>query len=314
MSDTPLLRIGTRGSPLALAQAHEVRDLLKAAHDDLVPEGAIEIVIIQTTGDMVLDKPLSEVGGKGLFTKEIDEAQLDNRVDIAVHSMKDVPTWLPDGLILSAVLPREDVRDVFISPKAASLGDLPAGAVVGTSSLRRQAQILAKYPHLKVEIFRGNVQTRLRKLGEGVADATLLAKAGLNRLGMADVATAVLDIDDLLPAVAQGAVGITCRAEDSVTQARLVPLHDQTSADRITAERALLEVLDGSCRTPIAALAEIESDGQMFLRGLVARPDGSEVLETSRRGPISQAYDMGADAGRELKDRAGPDFFVAPQD
>ncbi|GAB6052258.1 hydroxymethylbilane synthase [Magnetospira thiophila] len=312
MSDTPLLRIGTRGSPLALAQAHEVRDLLRAAHADLDPDGAIEIVIIQTTGDMVLDRALSEVGGKGLFTKEIDEAQLDGRVDIAVHSMKDVPTWLPDGLLLSAVLRREDVRDVFISPQAKSLAELSAGAVVGTSSLRRQAQILARYPHLKVAVFRGNVQTRLRKLNEGEADATLLALAGLNRLGLADVATAILETDDLLPAVAQGAVGITCRADDPVTAARLIPLHHVETAERITAERALLEVLDGSCRTPIAALAEIEADGQMLLRGLVARPDGSEILETSRRGPVTQAHRLGVEAGEELKQRAGPDFFSAP--
>ncbi len=308
MSKTKSLKIGTRGSPLALAQAHEVRDLLKSAHPALAEDGAIEIVIIQTTGDMVLDRPLSELGGKGLFTKEIDEAQLDRRVDIAVHSMKDVPTWLPDGLVLTAVLPREDVRDVFISGKAASLADLPAGSLVGTASLRRQAQILARFPRLKVDVFRGNVQTRLRKLEEGRADATLLALAGLNRLGMAEVATAIIPTDQILPAVAQGAVGVTCRAEDADTRALLAPLHDAPSYQRVICERALLAELDGSCRTPIGGLAEIDGD-QMALRGLIARPDGSEILETTRRGRLSDAEAMGTDAGRELKQRAGPGFF-----
>ncbi|MCW8863170.1 MAG: hydroxymethylbilane synthase [Rhodospirillales bacterium] len=310
MTDMPVLKIGTRGSPLALAQAHEVRDRLRAAHPELAAEGAVEVVIIKTTGDMVLDRALSEIGGKGLFTKEIDESMMDGRIDIAVHSMKDVPTWLPDGIVLPCMLEREDPRDVFISPKAATLDDLPPGAVVGSASLRRQAQILNRRPDLKVEVFRGNVQTRLRKLEEGVVDATLLALAGLNRMDMAHVATAVIETDVLLPAVAQGAIGITCRTDDAAAHRFLRPLNHPETVVRVTAERALLAVLDGSCRTPIAALAEFDDEGMLNLRGLVARPDGTEVLGTERRGAPSDAEAMGRDAGEELKKRAGPDFMT----
>lgn len=260
MSEQPKIVIGTRGSPLALAQAHETRERLQAAHAELRGEDAIAIEVIQTTGDMILDRPLSEIGGKGLFTKEIDDAQLDGRIDLAVHSMKDVPTWLPDGLTLPCVLPREDVRDVFISMKAKSLGELPKGAVVGTASLRRQAQIKARYPHLQVETFRGNVQTRLKKLADGVVDATLLAHAGLRRLGREDVITDVISEDDMLPAVAQGAIGITCRADDEKMLAYLAPLNCADTHTQILAERALLRVLDGSCRTPIAARATLQGD------------------------------------------------------
>ncbi|MEO5335275.1 MAG: hydroxymethylbilane synthase [Magnetospirillum sp. WYHS-4] len=305
---TPL-RIGTRGSPLALAQTHETRDRLMAAHPELTAPGAIEIEIIKTTGDKVLDRALAEVGGKGLFTKEIDEAMLEGRIDIAVHSMKDVPTWLPDGIVLPCMLEREDVRDVFVSRKATTLADLPAGSAVGTASLRRQAQILHRRPDLKVVTFRGNVQTRLRKLDEGEVDATLLAKAGLNRLGLASVATSVIETADMLPAVAQGAIGITCRAGDERAHRLLAALDHPPTAIRVTAERALLEVLDGSCRTPIAALADFQADGSLSLKGLIARPDGSQVLETSRCGAESDAGALGRDAGRELKDRAGPGFF-----
>ncbi|MCP5366624.1 MAG: hydroxymethylbilane synthase [Hyphomicrobiales bacterium] len=304
----PPLKIGTRGSPLALAQAHETRDRLAAAFPDLAAEGAVEIVVIKTTGDKVLDRPLAEIGGKGLFTKEIDDAMLDGRIDLAVHSMKDVPTWLPDGIVLPCMLEREDPRDAFLSPRAARLADLPAGSVVGTASLRRQAQILHRRPDLRVVSFRGNVQTRLRKLDDGEVDATLLALAGLRRLGMAEVASGVIETDDLLPAVAQGAIGITCRAGDDRALAALAALNHGPTFTRVAAERALLEVLDGSCRTPIAALAELEG-ARLRLRGLVARPDGSQVLETAREGAAADAAAIGRDAGEELRRRAGPGFF-----
>jgi hydroxymethylbilane synthase len=309
MTDKPPLRIGTRGSPLALAQANDVRDRLCAADPALAGDGMLAIEIIKTTGDMVLDRPLAEVGGKGLFSKEIDEALLDGRVDLAVHSMKDLETWLPDGIALAAILEREDVRDVFISHKADTLDELPAGSVVGTSSLRRQAQILRRRPDLKVETFRGNVQTRMRKLNVGEADATLLALAGLKRLGMAEVATEILEPEILLPAVAQGAVGVTCRDGDADMAARLEVLNHALSWQRVAAERAMLAALDGSCRTPIGGLAEFGPDGGMTLRGLVAKADGSEFFETARTGPASDAEAMGTDVGEELRRRAGPGFF-----
>lgn len=309
MPSVSVLRIGTRGSPLALAQTHDVRARLIAAHHELAAPGAIEVVVIKTTGDMVLDRALAEIGGKGLFTKEIDEAMLSGGIDLAVHSMKDVPTWLPDGITLPCMLEREDPRDAFISNKAASIGELAADSVVGTASLRRQAQILHRRPDLKVAVFRGNVQSRLRKLEEGVVDATLLALAGLKRLGVADLATAVIEPEEMLPAVAQGAVGITCRSDDRRACGFLAPLNHAATFMRVTAERALLAVLDGSCRTPIAALAEI-TGAKMKLRGLVARPDGSEVLETEHSGSVTDAEAIGRAAGEELKKRAGPGFFA----
>ena len=301
MTDPPTLRIGTRGSPLALAQSHEVQGLL-------APE-ATELVVIKTTGDKVQDRPLADIGGKGLFTKEIDEALRDRRVDLAVHSMKDLETWLPDGIAVAAVLKREDPRDVFISEKADSLENLPAGSLVGTSSLRRQAQILARRPDLRVEPFRGNVQTRIRKLKAGEADATLLALAGLRRLGMADVATEILGTDVMLPAVAQGAIGITCRGADDRVLERLATLNHAQTWDRITAERAMLAALDGSCRTPIGGLAEIGEDGALTLRGLIAKANGTEIIETTRNGPAADAEALGRDAGEELRKRAGSGFF-----
>jgi len=302
------MRIGTRGSPLALAQANEVRDLLLAAHTDLDSDD-VEIVVISTKGDRVLDRALSEIGGKGLFTEEIETGLADGSIDIAVHSMKDMPTELPDGLIIPCLLPREDVRDVFISQKAARLQDLPEGAVIGSASLRRQAQIKHQRPDLEVVTFRGNVQSRLRKLDEGIVDATLLAQAGLNRLGMADVATETLSVDQMLPAVAQGAVGVECRDGDQRVLDYLAPLACADTMACVTAERAVLAALDGSCRTPIAALAILE-DGRISLRARVLRPDGSEALETTRDGDVSDALAMGQDAGAELKQRAGPDFMT----
>ena len=314
MATSPRLRLGTRGSPLALAQANETRRLLAAANTDLADDGladdgAVEVVVIRTTGDAVLDRPLSEIGGKGLFTKEIDEALLDGSIDLAVHSMKDVPTWLPDGIIIAAMLEREDPRDAFISPHGETLADLAAGAVVGTASLRRQSQVLHKRPDLVVMPFRGNVQTRLRKLEAGEADATLLALAGLRRLDLARDVGAPIATDDILPAVGQGAIGITCRTDDEATRRILATIDHGETTVRVSAERAMLEVLDGSCRTPIAGLAEIDDDGALTLRALVARPDGSEVIETTRHAAVAAATAMGRDAGEELRGRAGPGFL-----
>lgn len=302
-----VLKIGTRGSPLALAQAHETRDRLAAAHD-LDPD-AIEIVVIKTTGDQVLDRALGEIGGKGLFTKELDDALLDGRIDIAVHSMKDVPTVLPDGIGLAAYLPREDVRDAFLSPEAARLEDLPAGATVGTASLRRQAQVLWRRKDLKVATFRGNVQTRLRKLAEGEAHATYLALAGLRRLGMAEAAQSVATVDEMLPAVAQGAIGVAARSADAAIVERLAPLHDAPTATRIAAERAFLAKLDGSCRTPLAGLAEIDGD-QLRFRGEILKPDGSERHAVGRAGALADAAEIGREAGEELLAMAGPGFLA----
>ncbi len=297
-----------------MAQANLVRDRLLAAHQALVPEAA-EICVINTTGDQILDRPLAEAGGKGLFTKEIEEALLDGRIDLAVHSMKDMPTVLPDGLDVPCLLEREDPRDVFISPKAAALWDLPDGAVVGTASLRRQAQILRRRPDLKVVNFRGNVQTRLRKIEAGEADATLLALAGLKRLGLTEAATAVIPLEDMLPAVAQGAIGIECRAGDDRILEYLAALNHAATQTCIAAERAMLAVLDGSCRTPIAGLAQLGAqvgDGDAIsLRAMVLTPDGRTVHETSRAGPASDAERLGRDAGQELRQRAGPNFFAA---
>jgi hydroxymethylbilane synthase len=302
------LKIGTRGSPLALAQAHETRDRLMAAHG--LPEGAFEVVVIKTTGDAVTDRPLGEIGGKGLFTKEIEEALLSGAIDIAVHSMKDMPTVLPDGLVIPCLLPREDVRDAFVSLTHESLAAMPAGAVVGTSSLRRRAQLLHRFPHLRVVEFRGNVQTRLRKLGEGVAEATFLACAGLRRLGCADLIRTALDPADMLPAVAQGAIGVEIRADDAATESLLASIHDRPTGTRLAAERAFLAALDGSCRTPIGGLAEIAGE-TLWFRGEIIRPDGSECLTAERRGLPGDGAAMGADAAAELRRRAGPGFFDA---
>jgi hydroxymethylbilane synthase len=310
MSRISSFRIGTRGSPLALAQAHEVRQRLKTAHPDLALPEATDIVIIKTTGDQVLDRTLAEIGGKGLFTKEIDEALLAGRIDIAVHSMKDVPTALPAGIVLPCVLERGDPRDAFISLKVERLADLPAGAVVGTASLRRAAQVLLHRPDLKVEPLRGNVQTRLKKLEDGVVDATLLAMAGLSRLGLADRVTSVLDPEDMLPAIAQGAIGVACRTDDEPAHRRLAPLDHPDSNLRVRTERAFLEVLDGSCRTPIAGLAEIDSLRLRF-RGLVLKPDGSEAREKILVGLHHQGELLGRRAAAAILDFCGPDFFVA---
>lgn len=307
----PPLRIGTRGSPLALAQAGETRQRLAAAFPELAAPGAMETVVIRTTGDMVQDRTLAEIGGKGLFTKEIDEALLAGGIDIAVNSMKDVPTWLPDGIVVGALLEREDPRDAFIGRRVADLAALPAGSVVGTASLRRQAQILHLRPDLRVVPLRGNVETRLRKLAEGAADATLLAIAGLNRLDKAAAATSLMSTEEMLPAVAQGAIGITCRADHEKTRDLLSVLNHAATAARVGAERAFLEVLDGSCKTPIAALAEVEAGGMLSFRGLLALPDGSGVLRVERRGNAVDAVELGRAAGEELRRAADPRFLAA---
>ena len=306
-STSPVLRIGSRGSPLALAQAHEVQRRLAEACG--VAAERIEIKTIRTTGDVIVDRPLATAGGKGLFTKEIEEALLAQNIDLAVHSSKDMPTVLPDGLLLDTFLPREDARDAFISRKAKSLPDLPHGAVVGTASLRRQAMVKRLRPDLKVATLRGNVETRLRKIATGEADATLLAVAGLKRLGLLAAATMILDIDDFLPAVGQGAIGIETRADDEATRALVTRINDVDTAMALAAERAFLAVLDGSCRTPIAGHARV-SDGVLRFRGMIIRPDGSEAHEAAREGRCAAAAVLGTDAGRELKARAGPDFFA----
>ncbi|MTJ03750.1 MAG: hydroxymethylbilane synthase [Sediminimonas qiaohouensis] len=300
------LRIGTRGSPLALAQAHETRDRLSAVFD--LEQEAFEIVVIKTTGDKVQDRPLKEIGGKGLFTKEIEEALTSGAIDIAVHSMKDMPSAQPPGLTLDTYLPREDARDAFVSLKYQSLAELPEGTRVGSSSLRRRAQLLHRFPHLEVVEFRGNVQTRLRKLSEEVASATFLAMAGLNRLDMAHVARSAIAPEDMLPAVAQGAIGIERREDDSRAAEMLAAIHDHGTATLLAAERAFLAGLDGSCETPIGGLAEITGD-TLHLRGEVLRPDGSEVISDARSGPVEDGAEIGRAMAAFLLTQAGRDFF-----
>ena len=304
------IRIGTRGSPLARAQAREVANRLAAAHAHLQAPGALETVIIKTTGDRFTDRPLADIGGKGLFTKEIEEALLDGSIDIAVHSMKDVPTWLPGGLVIACILPREDPRDVLIARGGLRrIADLPQGAVVGTASLRRQAQLLMIRPDLSVQLLRGNVQTRLDKVGAGVVDATLLAFAGLARLDAMPPDAAPLAVQEMLPAVAQGAIGIESRADDKAINDLLAPLNDLASAQAVVAERALLAALDGSCRTPIAGLARIDGQATLRLEALIARPDGSAHFRASGEAPASDGVALGTSLGEELLARAGPDFL-----
>lgn len=303
--DAPL-KIGTRGSPLALAQAHETRARLMAAFG--LPDEAFEIVVISTTGDRVQDRPLKELGGKGLFTREIEDDLLSGAIDIAVHSMKDMPVLQPAGLVLDCYLPREDVRDAFVSLSAGGLDDLTEGAVVGTSSLRRKAQLLHKRPDLRVVEFRGNVQTRLRKLGEGVAQATFLAAAGLNRLNMKDVPAFPISPDTMLPAVAQGAIGIERRENDGRVAALLEAIHHAPTGQRLAAERAFLAVLDGSCQTPIAGLAELDG-GALRLRGEILRTDGSQAHSDDTSGPVEDGADMGREMAEKLLARAGEGFF-----
>jgi len=298
-------KIGTRGSPLALWQAHEVRRCLMAAYS--LPEAAFEIVVIKVTGDQILDKALKEIGGKGLFTREIEEALLDGGIDIAVHSMKDMPTVQPAGLILDCYLPREDVRDGFVSPAVAGLMDLPQGATVGSSSLRRRAQLAHRRPDLKLVEFRGNVQTRMKKLEDGVAVATFLAMAGLNRLGMAQHAKPIA-VTEMLPAVAQGAIGVERRLADPRAEAMLAAIHHTPTGQQLVAERGFLARLDGSCETPIAGLAVLEGS-TLWLRGEILRPDGTRVIAGELRGPVADAAAIGAALADQVLAKAGPGFF-----
>ena len=303
--NTPL-RIGTRSSPLALAQAHETRDRLMGAFD--LPPAAFEIIAIKTTGDIEQDRPLREIGGKGLFTREIEKDLLSGRIDIAVHSVKDMPVEQPDGLTLSTYLPRGDVRDALICSTAADLDELPAGALVGTSSLRRKAQVLHRRPDLRVVEFRGNVQTRLKKLEAGIACCTFLAMAGLNRLGMACNTVTAIAPEAMLPAIAQGAIGIERRLDDVRSAALLEPIDYTPTAQLLAAERAFLAGLEGSCETPIAGLA-MHQGGQIWLRGEILRPNGSDRLSDAQSASVEDAAELGAEMAIKLRNSAGPNFF-----
>jgi hydroxymethylbilane synthase len=303
---TEPFRIGTRGSALALAQAHETRALLMRAHG--LPEDAFVIEVISVAGDRIQDRPLSEAGGKGLFTKEIEEALLDRRIDIAVHSSKDMPTRLPAGLELSAFLEREDPRDAFIGRTARTIRDLPEGAVVGSSSLRRQALIRRMRPDLKVVTFRGNVQTRLRKLAEGQVDGTMLANAGLRRLGLAHEITDLIPLEEFPPAPGQGAICIEQRSGDLRASAMLAAINHRDTTTALSCERAFLGELDGSCRTPIAGHARVEGDRIAF-SGLILTPDGRQSHDVALEGLAMEAEAIGREAARIVRGEAGPDFF-----
>jgi hydroxymethylbilane synthase len=291
---------------MALRQTAIVRDRLIAAHPELAEPGAVEIVTIRTTGDRVQNRLLAEIGGKGLFAKEIEEALLAGRIDLAVHSLKDLETWLPDGLVIACVPPRDDPRDAFVSASGASLGSLPRGAKVGTASLRRQAQLLRHRPDLSIAPIRGNVNTRLRKMEAGEIDALVLALCGLVRLDLSGHATEILPREIMLPAVGQGALAIECRTADEVVR-QLVAPHDPVSAACVAAERAMLAALDGSCRTPIAGFAEVERD-RLTIEGLLLNEDGSKEIRGRLEGGIDEAAALGAELGEDLRSRAGPDF------
>jgi hydroxymethylbilane synthase len=300
------LRIGTRGSPLALAQAYETRKRLTNALN--ISEDSFEIVVISTSGDRILDRPLKEVGGKGLFTKEIEQDMLDRKIDIAVHSMKDMPVEQPDGLTLGCYLPREDVRDAFVSSRYKNVNELPSGSKVGTSSLRRKAQLKFSRPDLEVVEFRGNVQTRLKKLKDGVATCTFLAMAGLNRLGLEEVAKSTMNPNEMLPAIAQGAIGIEWREEDEQISDILKKIHHKETGQRLNTERAFLAELDGSCQTPIAGLAIIEGSSLKFT-GQVLRTDGSESISETAFGDIEDGPRLGREMAQKILSQAGPEFF-----
>ena len=300
------LRIGTRGSPLALAQAYETRKRLTNALN--ISEDSFEIVVISTSGDRILDRPLKEVGGKGLFTKEIEQDMLDGKIDIAVHSMKDMPVEQPDGLTLGCYLPREDVRDAFVSSRYKNVNELPSGSKVGTSSLRRKAQLKFSRPDLEVVEFRGNVQTRLKKLKDGVATCTFLAMAGLNRLGLEEVAKSTMNPNEMLPAIAQGAIGIEWREEDRQISDILKKIHHEETGQRLNTERAFLAELDGSCQTPIAGLAIIEGSSLKFT-GQVLRTDGSESISEPAFGDIEDGPRLGREMAQKILSQAGPEFF-----
>lgn len=299
------IRIATRKSMLALWQAQDVKARLEQLH----PHITVELVPMTTKGDVLLDTPLAKIGGKGLFIKELEQAMLENRADIAVHSMKDVPVEFPEGLGLTVICEREDPRDAFVSNNYTHLEQLPAGAVVGTASLRRECQIRARYPHLEVKMLRGNVQTRLRKLDDGEYDAIILAAAGLKRLELEDRITGLMSPEDSLPANGQGAVGIECRLDDAELLALLAPLDHHNTRLRVEAERAMNQGLMGGCQVPIGSYAELQGD-QLWLRGLVGRPDGSEVIYEEATGPASQGKEMGIAMAKRLLAR-GADKILA---
>lgn len=306
IAKTPFLTLGTRGSPLAMAQAHEVRAKLAKAHK--VSEDDIIIDVISVAGDRIQDRPLAEIGGKGLFTEEIEDRLADGRIDIAVHSSKDMPTKLPDGLELTHFLPREDVRDGFVSPDIFSFDALPDGAVVGTSSLRRSALVKRLRPDLAIVGFRGNVGTRLQKLQDKVASATFLACAGLNRLGKSDVITEALDVERFPPAPGQGAIGIESRIDDARVMALLAPLHHHDTGAALACERAFLGALDGSCRTPIAGYAVVRGD-EIEFSGMILTPDGRVHHQISASGKVAYAMTIGRDCGDRIRASAGTRFF-----
>ena len=301
------LRIGTRGSPMALHQAGLVRDRLRESHPDLAADGALELVPIRTTGDRVQTRLLAEIGGKGLFTKEIEEALVDNRIDLAVHSLKDMETVLPAGLAIGCVLKRDDPRDAVVGRGPVSLAGLAPGARVGTASLRRRAQLLRHRPDLAIAPIRGNVNTRLAKLDAGEVDALVLALCGLERLGKAGLVGEILEVGVMLPAVAQGALAVECRAIDDAVREKLAPLHHPATASCVIAERSMLAALDGSCRTPIAGLATIEGD-RLTLDALLLSADGDAERRGSLSGPIADAAAIGTALGEQLRRGAGPEF------
>ena len=304
MNNSPL-RIGSRSSPLALIQARMVQALLT----DAVPAAPEALIVpVQTSGDVITDQSLADAGGKGLFTKEIDRALLDGEVDIAVHSAKDMETWLPDGIVIGAALERDNPRDALIG--ATSIASIPRGGKVGTASQRRQAQLLAVRPDLVPVLFRGNVDTRLRKLAAGEADATFLALAGLKRLGKAEVAGAILDTDEMLPAAGQGVIAIVHCADNAGAAAALAPLNHMPSLMCLRAERAMLSALDGNCRTPIGALAQLV-DGRFSLEGMVSWPDGQDLTRFHGQGSLDDPEGLGRSVGLELRSRMGPEFSVA---
>lgn len=295
MTTSNTIRIATRKSPLALWQAHYVKDALIAAHPGL----QVELVTMVTKGDIILDSPLAKVGGKGLFVKELEVAMLEDRADLAVHSMKDVPGEFPEGLGLVTICQREDPRDAFVSNQYQSISDLPAGAVVGTCSLRRQCQIKAARPDLVIKELRGNVGTRLGKLDAGDYDAIILAAAGLKRLELEQRIQSYIEDTESLPAAGQGAVGIECRLDDSHLLSLLAPLNHPDTADRVTCERAVNLTLEGGCQVPIGSYSELEGD-QLWLRALVGEPDGSEIIRGEIRGPRQQAEQLGTQLAQQL--------------
>ncbi|MEE2955262.1 MAG: hydroxymethylbilane synthase [Pseudomonadota bacterium] len=303
-----LFRIATRSSPLALAQANEVKDALTSVDPTLVAEKKIEIKTFKTSGDLIQIGSLAEAGGKGLFTKEVEAALLKGEAEIAVHSMKDMPSYLPDGLVIGAFLKRQDPRDALISRAEKNLSSLRPGSIVGTASLRRKAILLRKRPDVRTVSLRGNVETRLKKVKEGVVDATFLAIAGLKRLGMVDHVSNILEPEEMLPAVCQGVIGIECRKNDLKTLSLIRAIDDLNTRYQTQAERAFLKELDGSCQTPIAGLATLKNE-KIFMRAMILKPDGSECHQSEGEGSVGEASDIGIAVAQEIRARAGKEFL-----